>query len=204
MVSDRRMRKLSDSDRWVWVGILIVAKLADAGGDLLLADGSRVGAEDISDIIASDFDVVKESIKTLKSAGLLVEKRGLLSVPTWQDRQYESDNVTARVQKHRANRNRNGKETLQNVTSNEIETPPDTEYREQNPETDKKKKRSLAIVGGGARNGSKREKLDDLANGYNCGDTVEKLATHMREENKSLDLIDEPDLRAAIQKEWDK
>jgi hypothetical protein len=126
---DPKMRRLTPAQRWLWVAALAAARESVVAGLLLVAEGVPMECADLADYAGMK---VRET-----DAGLLLFlKLGMIAVdgPTgawhivnWSDRQYESDDVTARTAKHRA-RERDGNVptsspgTFENPTETETET----------------------------------------------------------------------------------
>ena len=105
-----------------WAAILSFASESPQRGKLLLSDGNPVDKDDIEDVTGCN---VSETLQQLQSNGMLSVTDGVLTICNWSKRQYESDNSTPRVQKHRAQKAVAG--TTEKRYSNVSETPPETE-----------------------------------------------------------------------------
>lgn len=126
IVDDRKLRRLSPSQRWLWVAMMCVARKSPVPGVLLLSENVPVNIDDLSDIAAISKEEVLAGIEAFKHQGMLDETDGVYQLINWDKRQFTSDNSTERVKRLRE-RKRNDNETLQQRYSNNLETPPETE-----------------------------------------------------------------------------
>jgi DnaD/phage-associated family protein len=91
--------------------------------------------EDLSDIAAIPVEDVCNGLETFQQQGMIHKDGDTYVVTNWNKRQFISDDVTARVKKHRQKAKNDGEndgETLQERSSNVSVTPP--EYRDQSTE----------------------------------------------------------------------
>ena len=132
--SDRKLRRLSPAQRWLWVVILTIAKESPRPGCLLLSEGVPVTVEDLADDAAIPLDEVKSGVEAFMSQKMLGQSGDVYCLVNWDKRQFVSDGSTERVQKHRQKKRQN--ETLQKRFSAVTETPPETDYRQQTTETE--------------------------------------------------------------------
>jgi hypothetical protein len=140
-LNDPKVQRLPGDTFKAWVNLLCLANMGDERG--VLPD-----LEDIAFALrVSEADALA-CIATLEGAGLLDRAGdGRLMPHNWHGRQYQSDNVTARVQRHRAAKPkvpqpRNVSETLHATLD---ETPPETESE---TDTEQRQKQSRAEVRG--------------------------------------------------------
>jgi hypothetical protein len=129
---DRKLRRLPSDQRWLWIAILSVAKESPKPGWLLLADGVPVTTEDLADEAAVPIDQVNAGLKAFTDQMMLKEVNGIWHCLNWNKRNFISDTSTERVKKFRGKKD----ETFQKRSGNKKVTPPETEYRDQNTETD--------------------------------------------------------------------
>lgn len=105
----------------VWSVLLSMASESQQRGTLLLGN-APVTLDDIEDITDCN---VSETLQEMVEIGLLALADEVYSIPAWGKRQYESDNSTPRVQKHRQNKKQS--ETLQERFRNAPETDAETD-----------------------------------------------------------------------------
>lgn len=139
--SDRKIRRLKPEHRWLFAACLGAARQSPEAGVLLVAEGLPMDARDLADWAGIDVRTVKAGMRALIDLGLIVERslgdHGEIawSSPTFQDRQFESDDTTKRTRKYRATREYANEGTFQpssrersgNVGRNVPETETETE-----------------------------------------------------------------------------
>lgn len=113
-VSDRKIRRLKVEHRWLWVVVLCAARQSPEPGRLLLADDQPIDHVDLADLGAMSERAVKDGLKALHAGGLIDDDNGTWSVPKWEDRQFLSDNSTARAT---ASKNRSKRAGSNNVAT---------------------------------------------------------------------------------------
>lgn len=141
MINDTKIRRLArmcllDNATiiGVWTIVLSLANESPERGRLLLAEGVRVMAEDISDIAAIEEDVIVEILDGMITLNMLEKNDDkVLSIVNWDKRQFKSDTSNDRVKRYRKKKKkenpdeRNVTVTLQKRYSNAPETEADTE-----------------------------------------------------------------------------
>lgn len=121
-LADRKLRRLTPAQRWVWVGVLAAARQSPYPGVLLVSEGLIMGEEDLADICAVSAREVTVALRSFEEAGMIERDfAGAWVVTNWKERQFESDDTTARTSKHRS------KERRGNVPTSFLGTPPETE-----------------------------------------------------------------------------
>lgn len=100
----------------VWSVLLSIASESQQRGTLLLGN-DPVTVDDIEDVTGCN---VSETLQEMIQVGMLAFDGEVYSIPAWGKRQYESDNSTPRVQKHRQGKKQS--ETLQERFRNTPET----------------------------------------------------------------------------------
>lgn len=124
-LSDRKLRRLTPAQRWLWVAVLGAARQSCIPGLLLVSEREPMDAADLADIAAMTVKEVAAALPRFEAAGMihLDDGLGCWAVTAWHERQFESDDVTARTTKHRS------KERSNDVpgTPSESETDTDTE-----------------------------------------------------------------------------
>lgn len=122
ILHDTKVLKLSPENRWFFVGFLAISSSNSPRGTL-------PDLEEIALELRVNKSKASRIVDTLTKAGFIEQVPGTtqLRVHGWDSRQFPSDDVTSRVQKHRGN-------VSSNVSRNVSETPSETET-----ETEKKK-----------------------------------------------------------------
>ncbi len=102
-VHDRKLRRLKAETRWLFVVCLAAARQSPEPGWLLVGENDPMDLDDLADFAHMTRKQVELGMGVLQSAGVVVfdVPREAWHVPNWDDRQYESDNSTARTRKHR-------------------------------------------------------------------------------------------------------
>lgn len=110
--SDRKLRRLKPEYRWLFAACLGAARQSPEPGTLLVAAGVPMTLHDIADFAGMDVRSVRAGLAALKELGLIVEgsptDHGRIGggiayrSPTFQARQFESDDVTKRTRKYRS------------------------------------------------------------------------------------------------------
>lgn len=124
VLHDPKVQRLPIAVRWRWVEVLCLANEGKPRGRLPsmtdIAFGLHISHPKAATLVAE-----------LREKGLLDEKDGHLTPHNWNERQFASDDVAARVRKHRQG-------VPRNVTNPLHETPPeaDTEQNRTDPETE--------------------------------------------------------------------
>jgi hypothetical protein len=120
-LSDRKLRRLTPAQRWLWVAVLGAARQSPVPGALMVSENDAMDERDIADVAGMTLREVDAAMPLFERAGM-VHRDGLAWVVTnWSERQYESDNTTLRTQKHRS------KERSNVVPGNAPDTDTDTE-----------------------------------------------------------------------------
>lgn len=139
--SDRKLRRLRPEYRWLFAACLGAARQSPEPGVLLVSEGQPMDAHDLADYAGMDVRSVKAGMRELVRSGLIVERSSgdlqeiVWGSPTFQRRQFESDDVTKRTRKHRLSRADDDEGTFQpssrersgNVGGNAPETETETE-----------------------------------------------------------------------------
>ncbi len=161
-LDDPKVQRLPPDLFKAWVNLLCVAARHD---------GLLPAVADLSFMLRTDVKVMARTLRALLDAKLLDETDAGLTPHNWNGRQFKSDDVAARVRKHReqkkggggsnsqGNGPSNGDETLQGTppeTDTEAETETDTEEApsgggESTPPTPEREKAALAPDGAAAR-----------------------------------------------------
>lgn len=131
-VADRKLLRLTPGQRWLWVCVLAAARQSPEAGQVLLAPGIPVTEGELAHAAGLREREASAGIDEMIRLGMLERDGETLVVTNWKERQFESDDVTARTAKHRSN------EQGRNVPTLPEETPPETET-ETEPERARKR-----------------------------------------------------------------
>lgn len=114
----------------MWVNLLCCASANDPRGTL-------PSVEDLAYVLQTRPCKIRESIKQLIERGLLADRSGTIHVHNWDERQFESDSSTKRVQQYRARMKRFSSVTeTANVTGQDTDTDTDTDTEQNRPRTE--------------------------------------------------------------------
>ncbi|MDQ2727532.1 MAG: phage replisome organizer N-terminal domain-containing protein [Actinomycetota bacterium] len=103
--SDRKLRRVTPAQRWLWVCVLAAARQSPTGGVLLIAEGQPMDATDIADVAALAVKEVELALPLFATSRMLDWDTELDAwhVTNWDARQFESDKTTERTRRHRRN-----------------------------------------------------------------------------------------------------
>jgi len=132
--SDRKIRRLEFSHRWLWIVLLTIAKESPKPGWLLYGGNVSVTFHDLADEANMSLKDVESGFSVFRDQNMIEQVDGVWRLINWDKRQFTSDLSTDRVRKHRE------KKRSRNVPDNKSETavkrPQSTEYRVQRNSTD--------------------------------------------------------------------
>jgi hypothetical protein len=103
--SDRKLRRLTPGERWLWVMVLAAARQSPVPGVLLITETEPMTVDELADFAGMKEREVKAGLEKMGEdrLGLIYERSdGAIVVTKWDVRQPESDDVTARTRRHRA------------------------------------------------------------------------------------------------------
>ena len=123
-VHDRKLRRLTPTERWLWVAILAAARQSPVAGRLLVSATAPMDAHDLADWAAVPVAQVRKALPKMIDLGMLHDADGCWVVSNFTERQFESDQSTNRVARHRE---ATPKEQRCNGQSSPDVTPPETE-----------------------------------------------------------------------------
>ena len=121
-VHDRKLRRLTPTERWLWVAILAAARQSPTAGRLLVSATAPMDAHDLADWAAVPVAQVRKALPKMIDLGMLHDDDGCWVVSNFTERQFESDSSTGRVARHRTT-----KQQRSNGLSTSDVTPPETE-----------------------------------------------------------------------------
>lgn len=96
-VSDPKLRRLPPAQRWLWVGVLTLARTSPEPGRLVIGGNVAATLQDVSDIAAIPMQDVEAGMAAFEAQGMVAREGDVWVVVNWGKRQYESDNTTKRV-----------------------------------------------------------------------------------------------------------
>lgn len=124
-LSDRKLRRLDPSVRWVWVGVLGLARMSPRPGVLMIAEAQPADEHDVADVAGVTLRLARQALSAFEQAGMVERHDDVWHVTNWASRQFESDLVTERTRKHRSKER--SKERSNAVSGNTPETETETE-----------------------------------------------------------------------------
>jgi hypothetical protein len=126
-LNDPKLRRLDPAERWLWVAILGAARASCEPGVLLVAENEPYADDELAHFASVPLKVVKSALPKMERLGMLArDDSGWWWVPSWDERQFESDDVTSRTRRHR-NGQGTGLERSNVVPGNGPETETDTD-----------------------------------------------------------------------------
>ncbi len=127
--SDRKLRRLTPTQRWIWAAILGAARESPTPGTLLIADDIPMTNDELAEYADVKSREVGPALTAMARLGMVTHDDGLIVVCNWSARQFESDDVTKRTQNHRERSKERSNDVPSNVRRNapEAETETDTE-----------------------------------------------------------------------------
>ena len=90
MLHDPKLRRMSPSQRWVWIGLLCLASDAPERGVLELAPGVAYEIEDLAGTIGAEEEDVKRCLDIADSLGMMRTEGSALILVNWEKRQYDN------------------------------------------------------------------------------------------------------------------
>lgn len=99
-LTDRKLRRLTPAQRWLWVAVLATARQSPDPGVLLIAEGIPATVGDLAEMAGVKPAEAREGVTRMVELGLI--EGDPWSVTKWKQRQFESDTSTPRTRKHRA------------------------------------------------------------------------------------------------------
>lgn len=121
-MGDRKLRRLTPAQRWIWVAVLSAARESPQPGVLLVADDLPMTHVELADYAGVPAKDVNAAVALMEKLGMLVIADECICVPKFHARQFESDNVTARTQKHRERSREQVRNVPKNVPGNDVGT----------------------------------------------------------------------------------
>lgn len=101
-IGDRKVRRLSMTQRWIWLAVLSAAGDSPERGYLLVAEGVPMTADEIAEFAGVKVREVSDALTLMITLQMItVVEDDVLKVTNWHKRQYESDSSTPRTRTHR-------------------------------------------------------------------------------------------------------
>jgi N-terminal phage replisome organiser (Phage_rep_org_N) len=164
-MDDPKIAMMSDSDQLLWVKALCLASESSSRGEIKLTD------DEICWKLRITPETWRHAIDKFRAKGMIEHVKNGYKITNWDKRQFESDNTTQRVAKHRASKDLAKQKQPCNVTCNELVTPPE-QIQSTDPDSDPKQitdliKGNTPLIpqGGNAITESVSEKLEVFRSG---------------------------------------
>lgn len=94
MVRDRKLRRLTPAQRWLWVVMMACARESPVPGFLMLSEAAPLTAEDLAEEAGMKLREVIDAIEKMSGPLQMIvwdEPLGAWHLPSFLERQYESD-----------------------------------------------------------------------------------------------------------------
>lgn len=161
VLNDPKVQRLPLSAFKGWINLLCLANESEPRGSL-------PGQEELAFALRLSDGEATELVDRLKSAGLLDECDGVLSPHNWDGRQYASDDVNARVARHREKKRSVAPGNAEVTPSNTVETlhvtlhvtPPDTDTDTEQKQSRTEEAQASPAAADAARPAKKGTKLN--------------------------------------------
>lgn len=131
---DRKIRRLTPAQRWLWAAIMGAARQSPVPGELMIAEGVPMNRAELADWADVKLKEVTSGLPLMVELGMISIEGDLIKVTNFHARQYPSDNVTSRTRAHRERvgtmleRSNNGRRNAPEV---ETETETEAELNQQ-------------------------------------------------------------------------
>jgi hypothetical protein len=104
MIRDKKLRRLTPAQCWLWVVIMACARESPRPGYLMLSEKVPLSWQDVADAAGMRARDVTAGVEVMSSLEMieLDPDSGAWFLPRWNDRQFESDDVTSRTRKNRS------------------------------------------------------------------------------------------------------
>jgi len=101
--TDDKLLRLTPAQRWLWVAVLGAARKSCEPGRLVIAEGEAMTVAELARFADVPVEDVWPALEQMRRYGMVTwDDNGLIEVCRWAERQFESDNTTARTAKHRS------------------------------------------------------------------------------------------------------
>lgn len=94
MVRDKKMRRLTPAQRWLWVVMMAAARESPIPGVLMLSETEALTAQDLASAADVKLKDVEDAIPKLMGPLEMLERDPVYDawfIPSWWERQFESD-----------------------------------------------------------------------------------------------------------------
>jgi hypothetical protein len=125
---DRKIRRLTPTQRWIWVSIIGAARESPQPGHLLIAEGLAMTEDELAEYAGVKPREIGPALAAMRALGMVTDSPvGLVKVTNFTRRQFESDDVTSRTKAHRERSKEQRKNVPKNVRGNAPETETEAE-----------------------------------------------------------------------------
>src|SRR5579875_2025380 len=94
ILHDPKIRRLTPTQRWLWIALMACARQSHQPGTLLVSPNMPMNTADIANQANLPTREVARALPVLEQLGLIAREpgeRGAWRIAKWSDRQYESD-----------------------------------------------------------------------------------------------------------------
>lgn len=130
-VGDPKIRRIPFDKRWLWAAILSAARESPRPGWLYIAENVPMTFQELADYSGAPLKVIGPTLALMGDLAMIETVGGAIHVINFDSRQPESDNVTARTQKHRERSRERSTERPNGVPGNVRRNAPEKEVEEE-------------------------------------------------------------------------
>lgn len=117
-VGDPKIRRIPFEKRWIWAAVLSAARESPMPGWLYIAENVPMTFQELADYAGCPVKLIGPTLTLMADLAMIETVGGVIHVINFDARQPESDNVTARTQKHRAALKGRSEEQTKTVPTN--------------------------------------------------------------------------------------
>jgi len=89
LLRDKEFMKMDTENRWVWVGLLLLAGDSPVPGKIGISEEMGYSLEQIAHLLAVDTKAVQKTISLMGDKSLVIDMNGVITINKWEDYQSE-------------------------------------------------------------------------------------------------------------------
>jgi len=89
LLRDKEFMKMDTENRWVWVGLLLLAGDSPVPGKIGISEEMGYSLEQIAHLLAVDTKAVQKTISLMGCKSLVIDMNGIITINKWEDYQSE-------------------------------------------------------------------------------------------------------------------